>query len=284
MSLSTLSSRKVCLVATFVICMMAILAFSSTDENPSSTTKSRVPDQSTMQILGIQTPEEVSAVIYPIRSATVPSEVRGLVDRIDYKEGDNVEQGAVVAEISKDRHKAIVDEFLGNLNVAITSLEKAQEDYKVQKELHDKRAATFQDVIKAKYDVKTLEAQVQQAEAKLKQARLNLEACVVNAPFKGKIAVLYKNPNEAIDNLEKVFELVDACQVYARANWPESRLAEIELGKTASFVYKGKTFEGVIQKMSPLIDPASKTKRISVLINNPDDALQIGMSGSLHLK
>jgi hypothetical protein len=53
--------------------------------------------------------------------------------------------------------------------------------------------------------------------------------------------------------------------------------------KKAVFHYGGQTYEGVIEKISGLIDPASKSKRVHVLIDNPKGKLEVGMSGALSL-
>jgi RND family efflux transporter MFP subunit len=231
----------------------------------------------------IKSPETLNAVIYPYQSATVGSEVRGIVDLINYKEGDRVARGAVVAEISKARYSAVVGEFRGNYEAVVRSLDRAREELAIQEETYEKRASTFDDLSKARAQVKILEARKEEADFKLKQADLNLKACVVTAPFSGFIGVLYHQPFEAVDNLEKIYELVDTSKVYARVNWPESRLSEVLPGKKAVFTYGGTTYEGAIEKISSLIDPASKSKRVHVLIDNHDGKLQVGMSGGLSL-
>ncbi len=233
--------------------------------------------------MNVKYPEILNAVIYPYQSATVGSEVRGIVDVINYKEGDRVARGAVVAEISKARYSAIVGEFRGNYEAVARSLDRAREELTIQEETYEKRASTFDDVSKARAQVKILEARKEEAEFKLKQAELNLKACVVTAPFSGFIGVLYHQPYESVDNLEKIYELIDTSRVYARVNWPESRLSEVSPGKRAVFTYGGATYEGAIEKISSLIDPASKSKRVHVLIDNHEGKLQVGMSGALSL-
>jgi RND family efflux transporter MFP subunit len=228
-------------------------------------------------------PETLNAVIYPFQSATVGTEVRGIVDLINYKEGDRVARGSVVAEISRARYTAVVGEFRGNYEAIVRSLDRAREELAIQEQTYEKRASTFDDLSKARAQVRVLEARKEEAEFKLKQAELNLKSCVLTAPFSGLIGVLYHQPFETVDNLEKVYELVDTTKVYARVNWPESRLSEIALGKRAVFTYGGTDYEGAIEKVSSLIDPASKSKRVHVLIDNPDGKLQVGMSGALNL-
>ena len=225
--------------------------------------------------------ERINAVIYPYQSATVSTEVRGIVDCINFKEGETARSGAVVAEISKARYQAIVGEFKGNFDAVVATLARARDEVAIQEELYERRSTTYDDLNKARAQVKVLEARREEAEHKLVQAELNLKACIVKAPFTGSVSVLYHEPFEAVDNLEKLFGLVEISRVYARANWPEARLSEVSIGKKALFHYDGQTYEGVVEKISSLIDPASKSKRIHVLVENPAGKLQVGMSGML---
>jgi RND family efflux transporter MFP subunit len=231
--------------------------------------------------LNIPRPDRINAVVYPFRSATIGTEVRGQVDFMNAKEGDFVQEGAVISEISRAHYEAIVGEFKGNYDSVERTLDRAREDLAIQEELHQKRASTYDDLLKAKAQVRILEARKSEADFKLRQAELNFRACIIKAPFAGSIAVLYKEPFETADNLEKLFGMVDTSKVYIRTNWPESRLSELAIGKKATFYYGGQAFEGVIDKVSSLIDPASKSKRVHVLVDNPKGALQVGMSGAV---
>ncbi len=221
------------------------------------------------------------AVIYPVQSATVGSPVRGVLHTMNYKEGEKVKDGAVVAEVSKPRYSAILGEFRGNYEAVSRTLERARKELEVQEDLWEKRATTYDDLLKAQAQVRILESRKSEAAHKMEQAEIDLDACILNAPFSGNIAVLYKDPHETVDYLEKVFEIVDTSKVYARANWPESRLSALKLGKNATFVYKGNSYQGKIEKISSLIDPASKSKRVHVLIDNSKGDLEVGMSGRL---
>ena len=233
--------------------------------------------------LDIQRPDRIPAVVYPYQSATIGTEVRGVVDLMTIKEGDQVEGGSAIAEISKARYAAIVGEFKGNYDAVVKSLDRAREELTIQEQLYDRRSTTYDDLSKARSQVEILEARQHEAQHKLKQAELNLTACVVKAPFSGNISVLYHEPYEMVDNLEKLFGIIDTSKVYARVNWPESRLSDLSIGKNAVFNYEGKTYEGGIDKISSLIDPASRTKRVHILIDNRDGRLQVGMSGSVGL-
>ncbi|MFH0824388.1 MAG: efflux RND transporter periplasmic adaptor subunit [Pseudomonadota bacterium] len=232
---------------------------------------------------GLMRSDRINAVIYPVQSATISTEVRGLLDNLKVKEGEQVKQGDVLAEVSKARYEAVVGEFKGNYDAVVRTLERAREELVIQEELYGRRATTYDEVNKARSQIGVLEARKYEAEHKLAQAELNLKACIIKAPFTGAVAVLYHEPYEAVDNLEKVLGVVDTSKVFARANWPEGRLADLKIGKKAVFTYEGKNFDGVVERVSTLIDPASKSKRVHVLIENPLGKLQVGMSGTLNV-
>lgn len=226
----------------------------------------------------------ISAVIYPFQSATVGSEVRGVLGDMKYKVGDHVQKGAVIAEVSKPRYQAILEEFQGNYQAICRTLDEAQEELKVQDEKYNRRATTYHNLLKAQYQVKILEARKEEAAGKMKQAELNVTACVLKAPFSGDVAVLYREPAETVDYLEKVFEIVDTSKVFARANWPEKRISELKPGGKAVFQYMGKDFQGTVDQIATLIDPGAKRLRVHVVIDNPNGELRVGMSGKLRLE
>jgi multidrug efflux pump subunit AcrA (membrane-fusion protein) len=140
-------------------------------------------DSGSSESLNLSLPDPISGVIYPHQSATVGTEVRGIVDVINFKEGDSVAKGSIVAEISKARYASIVGEFKGNYDAVVRTLDRAREELSIQEELYDNRATTYDDVVKARSQVQVLEARKEEALHKLKQAELNLDACVLKAPF-----------------------------------------------------------------------------------------------------
>ena len=275
----------VCCIVTisWLFCPSGGQAQAVSDTKQPSEVVTRAQDTSGYSNTGSSDPQKISARIYSFQSANVGTEVRGIIHTLNYKEGESVAEGAIVAEISKARYAAILGEFRSNREAIERTLGQAKEDLKVQEELYAKRATTYHELVKARAQVQVLEARGREAKFKEKQAELNYKACVIKAPFSGSIGVLYRNANEPADNLEKLFLIVDTSKVYARANWPESRLNEPEIDKLAKFTYRGKTYQGKIAKISSLIDPAAKSKYVHVLIDNPQSELQVGMMGTITL-
>ncbi len=226
-----------------------------------------------------------ATIINPFRSANVGAEVGGIIDAILFQEGEFIEKGEPVVEISKDRYKVQLEKAREIVKGMELAHKRALQDAKLKQELLDSEAITKQEVFKAETEVEIAVTRLDEAKKDLELAQLNLEDCVVKAPYSGYMAVRYKQPHEPVERLEKIFAIVDSAKVYAVANIAEDLLPNFPLGSTATFEdSSGRRFTGEVTKVGKLIDPKSKTKRVYVLIDNSAGELEIGMTGSLQAK
>jgi membrane fusion protein, multidrug efflux system len=223
-----------------------------------------------------------AVVVNPFRSANVGAQVGGVIDRFHFDEGDLVQEGRVVAEIAPKRYEIVVYRAQDKLKAMEVALKQAEEVAQIKGEVFDLDATTRQELTKAKAEAEIARARVGEAKRELELAMFDLECCKIKAPYTGYLAVRYKQPEETVDRLEKVFSLVDSSKVHAVANVPEMMISEFKKGAEARFVYSPtKTFRGVVDKVGILIDPKSKTKRVYMLIDNSGGELEIGMTGTL---
>jgi len=223
-----------------------------------------------------------AALIHPCQSANVGAQVEGVIAAVHFEEGDTVRKGDVVAEISSVRYKALFRKAEDNFNALKLALARAEEKLKIQEELFSLDAASREDLLKARTDAEVAGQKLKAASEDLEIARMNLEACSVRAPFSGYLGMRYKQPYEPVESLEKIFALVDSSKVYAVANVPERLLSMFRRGDKAAFEHtSGKRFLGKVDKIGKLIDPKSMTKKIYVLIDNPNGELEIGTTGSI---
>ena len=75
---------------------------------------------------------------------------------------------------------------------------------------------------------------------------------------------------------------MDSRKVYAVAYVPEDLMPLFRKGSKATFSdSSGRQFFGEVAKMEPMIDPKTGTQKVYVLIDNFEEKLGIGMSGSL---
>lgn len=226
-----------------------------------------------------------AAVIHPVRSANVGAEVSGIIEAVNYDEGDRVEKDSVVAVISKERYALLVQKAQDELEGLELALKRAERDVDIKTDLLSLEAATRQQLLDAIAEVEITRQKIRRAIDELELAKLNLDACRVKAPFSGYLAVRYKQPFETVNKLEKLFALVDTRQVYAVANVPENLVPRFRIGSQAVFVHSsGNRFEGTVVRVGKLVDPKSVTKRIYVLIDNSQGKVEVGATGSVEIE
>jgi len=224
------------------------------------------------------------AIIHPYQSANVGAEIGGVIKAVNFQEGDRVEEGQVVAEIFDERDTALTKKADEKLKGLELELKRAETDVRIKEDLAALGGGTRQELEKAQAEVEIIGQKIKEAREDLKLARINLKACQVKAPFSGYVAVRYKQPYETVERLEKVFAILDSSKVHAVANVPETLLQKFQKGSDAVFVHSsGKKFKGTVERVGKLIDPKSMTKRVYVVLDNPEGELEIGSSGTLEL-
>jgi RND family efflux transporter MFP subunit len=225
-----------------------------------------------------------AAVVHPYKSANVGVEVKGAIDKINFEEGDPVAKDATVVEISPDRYKLLVKKAAERVKGLELSQKNAEDDLKIKEDLFSLNAGTQQDVTKARTQFDIEKHRLLEAREELKLAEMDLQSCMVKAPFSGFLAVRYKQPDEVVNQYDNVFALIDKSKVYAVANVPESQVHKFVKGAKTLFAHgSGKKYEGAVDKVGVLVDPQSKTLKVHVLIDNTSGDLQVGATGSLEL-
>jgi RND family efflux transporter MFP subunit len=238
---------------------------------------------------GSSSPEKSSfnieaVVVNPFRSANVGAQVGGVIDRFYAEEGDFVKEGKVIVEIDPRRYRILADRAKERVLSLEASLKRQEEEAQIKREVFELDATTRQELLRAQSEAEIARYRLTEAKEELRLAIFDLNSCHVIAPFAGYVAAKLKRSDEPVERLERIFTLMDTSQVHAVANIPEEALQYFTKGTQATFVPgPGKDFRGVVDRVGKIIDPKSRTKRVYVLIDNPGNELEVGMTGSLHL-
>ena len=255
-------------------------AASTTKRFSQRTPDQQPPDPSTTEDQGA----DISATIAPYRSAEITAEARGIIEAIHFKEGDFVQKGQVVIAISKNRNALAVRRSINAVKAAEIDLKRAEQETQSKEQLLLNKATTNAELLKAKGDEDIGQYRLEEAKIGLELANMDLDACDVKAPFGGYIARSYKEPFESVDFGQRLFVIIDTLKVYAIAGIPDKDIADFPKNRRAAFVPsfdKKKKFIGTVERTGKLLDPKSGTKSVYVVIDNPKDQLEIGMTGFL---
>jgi Cu(I)/Ag(I) efflux system membrane fusion protein len=106
------------------------------------------------------------------------------------------------------------------------------------------------------------------------------------SPVSGTITGRNVSHGERIESATSLLDIADLERVWVLADIYESELSFVRDGQQASITLSylpGRIYEGHVSLVSPLVDPATRTVKIRVELDNHDLALRPGMFASVEL-
>jgi RND family efflux transporter MFP subunit len=225
----------------------------------------------------------------------------GRLQSMDVKLGDRVRRGQVIAKV-EDReiveqvrqaeasHKvaeANVRRSDADLSLALTNVERARNLYGRQllpKQQLDDAEARYISAVAA---LDLSRAQVAQSESRLTELRINLSNTNVISPVDGFVAKRNVDPGAFVSQNAGVASVVDISSLRLVANVVEKDLKAVNPGDPAIVevdAYPGEKFNGRVARISPILDPATRTAPLEVEIPNPQFRLKPGMYAKITLE
>jgi cobalt-zinc-cadmium efflux system membrane fusion protein len=217
------------------------------------------------------------------RTIHVTSLGSGRVLELKVRLGDYVKKGqellsirsADLAGAFSDYQKAAADERL-----AQKALERAQLLYS-HGALAEKDLQQAEDTEeKAKVDVQNTEQHVRILGGDPAHPSSMIE---LRAPLSGTIVEQNVSGFEGIKSLDStpnLFTIADLTQVWVLCDVYENDLGEVHLGDTAEIrlnAYPDKTYRGKVADISRVLDPATRSAKVRIVLANGDGSLRPGM-------
>lgn len=199
-------------------------------------------------------------------SVTVRPEVVGRIADIGFTEGQKVRKGQMLVRLDASVQEAELAQAQASLSLSRANFERADE-------LMKRGAGTARALDEARWKLRNDEAAVNLAKSRL-------EKYVLLAPFDGVVGLRkvsvgdYVGPGADIVNLE----MIDPLKVDFRV--PEIFLASVRAGQNVAVAidaFPGRSFNGQVYAIDPLIDTAGRSIVIRARIANPDDVLRPGL-------
>ena len=125
--------------------------------------------------------------IEAINDVNILAQVSGTVEKVLFKEGSIVKEGDVLFEIDSSKYKAAYDLANAKLDSAKANYVKAERDYNRQVKLSSEKFASKATFDMAESAYLQAKAAVEEAQASLDVATIDLEHTKVVAPISGKI-------------------------------------------------------------------------------------------------
>jgi HlyD family secretion protein len=114
--------------------------------------------------------------------------------------------------------------------------------------------AIQQQIAQQHLQIASVQAQAQQARARLTEAQANRRDLEVRAPFAGTVATRTAEPGEVVNAGTPLLTIIDLSRVYLRGFIPEGQIGRVRIGQPAR-VYLDSAPEQAIEAIVSRIDP-----------------------------
>jgi HlyD family secretion protein len=225
----------------------------------------------------------------------------GRLISVNVKLGDRVRRGQLLAklddreiieqvrqaEASHQVAEATIRQRDADLNLALTNVERSRNLYGRQllpKQTLDDAEARYQAAV-AQLDLSR--AQMAQSAARLEELRINLANTSVVSPVDGFVGKRNVDPGAWVSQNAGVASIVDISRMRLVANVVEKDLRLVSAGDKATVevdAFPGEKFSGQIARVSPILDPATRTAPMEVEIPNTGFRLKPGMYAKVNLE
>lgn len=227
-------------------------------------------------------------------TVSVAPRAAGRLQQVYVRLGDRVTRGQRIAtiedfelveqikqqEAAQQVSQATIRQREADLSLAKTNLDRSNSLFERQliaKQVLDDNEARYQS---AQAQLDLARAQAQQSKARLDELNINLSNTIITSPVNGFIARRLVDPGASVGQNAPVVEVVDISRVRMIANVVEKDLKPLHPGDVTRVevdAFPGETFTGRIARVSPVLDPQTRTAPIEVEIPNPTFRLKPGM-------
>lgn len=202
----------------------------------------------------------------------VYSRVQGLVEKIHVEEGDFVKKGQLLMQLEPDE-------------LALQEA-RARVDYDQEKNLYERKQAMFDKQLLSKEEFETSKFGLRAKNILWQEAKLSLDHTKITSPISGVVGERLRRPGDRIQPSDKLFTVINNEEMIAVIHVPEKEIGILKKGQKSFIISQhlvGEQFAGWIKRVSPVVDPASGTFKVTVGIKNEADRLRPGMFVNVHI-
>lgn len=218
--------------------------------------------------------------------AEITALVRGRVVDVYVDVGQDVPAGTPLAQLDSSELALAQSSYLK----ARAKAYEAELAFERAWDLFHDRAISQAEFQKREAEVKSARAEAREAQARLRVLgmreddieHLDREQTIrssvpIRAPFDGRVISRNIARGEVVETTHKLFAVADLSNVWVIANVPEKDVRLIRHGQPVEVrltAYPQEVFHGTITYIGDVLDPATRTMRLRVVVPNPDRRLK----------
>lgn len=213
-----------------------------------------------------------TASLEAVGEAQVVAKASGIVLKLLVEEGMYVKRGQLLAQLDDDAASNKLAQATANLRKAQASYDKAEKGFALK--------------ITPKADYDSMRYDLEAQKAIVAGAQLDVSYTRILAPIDGVIAKRSVKVGNLVQINQALFDIVDLNRLQAVLNVPERDLDTLKAGQSVVMqvdALGGRSFEGMIARIAPVIDAASGTFRATCEFRDTTRTLKPGMFGRIEV-
>ena len=218
-------------------------------------------------------------------SISVKSRVDGQLERVAFKQGDEVKKDALVFQIDPRPFQAALDQAQAILARDAASLENAEIDMRRTDELAGTKAVPATLIAANRAKVAPLRASIAADKAAIESARLQLSFCSMTSPVNGRLGLLLIDEGNMVKNNDTILALINQTRpIYVDFSVPEQFLGQLRQAAAAGRVQvevsapqqSGPAVAGELEVINNQVDSGSGTVLARAVFANAQEQLWPG--------
>ncbi|CAM5580705.1 membrane fusion protein (multidrug efflux system) [Aquamicrobium terrae] len=207
-----------------------------------------------------------------VEGANLSAQVPGIVQKIGFQDGQDVKKGDLLVQLLADQEIATLQQYQA-------SAANAQITYD-----RDAKLLTTRIIPPSQLDADQATLKAAQAQVVAQQALIDQYA--IRAPFDGRLGVRLVSLGQYLAAGTPVVTLQSLDPIQFDFTMPQQALSQIKVGQAVTATidaYDGRSFDGKITAVSPLIDSQSRSLTVRASFANPDHRLLPGMFANVSI-
>lgn len=199
-------------------------------------------------------------------SVLLTAKVTDTVRRVNFEDGDYVEAGAVLVELTNQEEEALLAEARANLDDAEKQLQRLED-------LASRGLAPVSELDVAR-------SRAQASAARLNTVVARLRDRLIQAPFSGLLGFRQVSPGTMLSPSTAITTIDDISVIKLDFTVPETFLQGVLPGASVvarSASYPDREFAGIVRTVGSRVDPVTRAFTVRAHVPNDDRALKPGM-------
>lgn len=233
-------------------------------------------DVAVVQPTTIEDVASISGDLHPIETVVVRSRIEGDLDAVTVREGDVVRSGQLLARFDAGEQEAALRSAEADRVAAQSDLANAQWNAEQSAQLFKAGAISEQANKTAQQAVVTMKARLAAAESRVRSTATTARDTRIVAPTTGVVSKRDVENGEHVARGASMFTLVRNDMLELIAAVPARAAGAVRVGQTVRFVADGRDFAGRVARVSPTIDPSTRSVMVYVEVPNPAGTIRGG--------